>query len=124
MKILVGYAAGLATAAGLAYALVAAMPPELAYRPVQPEPPRPAMLPLSVQTAPLLPPCTDFAAKDCVALPSYGQRGFAPMPWAVPQQHGHRDGRRDGMRDNSVPEPGTLALLGLGLAGLMMRKKR
>lgn len=111
-----GSVATLAIVALIGFGLIASAPAEL-YRPAPvTHHPTPEGGPARIQNV-QMPPCTG-AGKDCTEAEPDGavtlmpRTGPAPVP--LPQER---------TPANTVPEPGTLALIGTGLAGLMLRAK-
>ena len=113
-----GSIATLALVCLLGFGFIAATPAEL-YRPAPAtHHPTPQGRPARIQNV-QMPPCTG-AGKDCTEvehdgaitlLPRTGPR-FAPLP--LPQER---------TPANTVPDPGTLALIGAGLAGIVWRSR-
>ena len=111
-----GSIATLALVCLLGFGFIAATPAEL-YRPAPAtHHPTPEGVPARIQNV-QMPPCTG-AGKDCsdiegavTLLPRTGPQ-LAPLP--LPQER---------TPANTVPEPGTLALIGAGLAGIVWRSR-
>jgi len=113
-----GSIATLALVCLLGFGFIAATPAEL-YRPAPAtHHPTPRSSPARIQHV-QMPPCTG-AGKDCTEvehdgaitlLPRTGPQ-LAPLP--LPQER---------TPANTVPEPGTLALIGAGLAGIVWRSR-
>lgn len=100
----------LVLACAIGAGLIAAAPAEI-YKPaaatVHPAKTGKATGPMTTQ----IPPCVG-AGKDCSAL---DDEALLPRNGPTPL-------RRDELQENTVPEPGTLALIGAGLAAMMWRK--
>ncbi len=111
-----GSVATLSLVALLGFGLIAATPAEL-YRPAPAtHHPTPEGAPARTQVV-QMPPCTG-AGKDCTEVEPDGaitllpRTGLAPVP--LPQER---------TPANTVPEPGTLALIGAGLAWILWRAR-
>ena len=111
-----GSVATLAIVALIGFGLIASAPAEL-YRPAPAtHHPTPEGGPARIQNV-QMPPCTG-AGKDCTEAEPDGavtlmpRTGPAPVP--LPQER---------TPANTVPEPGTLALIGAGLAGIVWRSR-
>ena len=112
-----GSVATLAIVALLGFGLIASAPAEL-YRPAAAtHQPTPEGVPARIQHVQMPPcgpgkDCTDVEHDGAVALlPRTGPQ-LAPLP--LPQER---------TPANTVPEPGTLALIGAGLAGMIWRSR-
>ena len=111
-----GSVAALALFALLGFGLIAATPAEL-YRPAPAtHHPTPEGDPARIQVV-QMPPCTGVG-KDCAEVETDDDITLLPRTGPRPAQLPHVKHQA-----NLVPEPGTLALVGAGLAGLMWRSR-